>query len=167
MCDRGRGKIKPTPEKYCLNCEVKMERRKYTRKLEDIAIFKKRKFCSQKCMIEYWLKTGNQRGKKQTDRGARSSAQRINKKILNQDCCQLCGKTNGCLDVHHIDENCQNNSVDNLVVLCRGCHTKTHRGGRKCSICDNPHSGLGYCEKHYKRYKKYGDPYFTKIATKD
>ena len=39
---------------------------------------------------------------------------------------------------------------------------KEHRGGRKCSICDGKHIGLGYCDKHYQRFKKYGDPHFKK-----
>lgn len=32
--------------------------------------------------------------------------------------------------------------------------------GRKCSIdnCENKHYGLGLCSKHYRKYKKYGDP---------
>ena len=43
--------------------------------------------------------------------------------------CQECfitqkefGKT---LDVHHIDFNKRNNTVNNLITLCRNCHTKT------------------------------------------
>lgn len=30
----------------------------------------------------------------------------------------------------------------------------------KCTLtdCDNPHKGLGFCDKHYQRFKKYGDP---------
>lgn len=25
-------------------------------------------------------------------------------------------------------------------------------------ICGDPHKGLGYCEKHYQRFKTHGDP---------
>jgi hypothetical protein len=27
-----------------------------------------------------------------------------------------------------------------------------------CSICDQPVKGLGYCTKHYQRFRKHGDP---------
>lgn len=30
------------------------------------------------------------------------------------------------LDIHHIDENKQNNSEDNLISLCHSCHRKIH-----------------------------------------
>lgn len=35
---------------------------------------------------------------------------------------------------------------------------------RLCSLCDNPHVARGYCNKHYIRYKKYGDPLICKRA---
>jgi len=38
--------------------------------------------------------------------------------------CQICGK-NG-YDVHHIDYNKKNCNQDNLITLCRSCHTKTN-----------------------------------------
>ena len=42
--------------------------------------------------------------------------------------CVLCGYNEhvGVLEVHHIDKNTQNNSLDNLVVLCANCHKMTH-----------------------------------------
>ena len=35
---------------------------------------------------------------------------------------------------------------------------------RFCSIefCDHKHHALGFCKKHYKKFKKYGDPLFSK-----
>jgi predicted restriction endonuclease len=53
--------------------------------------------------------------------------------------CQLCGieekefKNNFCkkLDVHHIDYNKKNNIEDNLIPLCKSCHTKTTNSNRE------------------------------------
>lgn len=33
------------------------------------------------------------------------------------------------LDVHHIDEDKMNNKIDNLITLCRSCHTMRHLKG--------------------------------------
>lgn len=41
--------------------------------------------------------------------------------------CSLCGFTNLlALEVHHIDKNRDNNSIENLVVLCANCHRIAH-----------------------------------------
>lgn len=45
--------------------------------------------------------------------------------------CQLCVKCDGeknrsKLCIHHIDEDCNNNTADNLVLLCRSCHSYLH-----------------------------------------
>jgi hypothetical protein len=42
--------------------------------------------------------------------------------------CELCGYNTipQILQVHHIDENRKNNSIDNLQVLCPNCHHETH-----------------------------------------
>jgi len=39
--------------------------------------------------------------------------------------CQLCDKEPAII-VHHIDYNKKNCSPDNLITLCRGCHSKTN-----------------------------------------
>ncbi len=43
--------------------------------------------------------------------------------------CIKCGKqaSGRQIDVHHRDGNRLNNALDNLVVLCRGCHLREHR----------------------------------------
>lgn len=60
---------------------------------------------------------------------------------LNRDnfTCQHCG-SNDDLHVHHIDGNgvttpkeSRNNALDNLITLCRGCHTKEHHRLRHSS----------------------------------
>lgn len=39
--------------------------------------------------------------------------------------CKCCGK-NGRIDIHHIDVNRTNNSIKNLVPVCRSCHKSIH-----------------------------------------
>ena len=43
------------------------------------------------------------------------------------DECWLCNSSNN-IHVHHIDANRANNSIDNLIPVCRGCHTNIHAG---------------------------------------
>lgn len=47
--------------------------------------------------------------------------------ILERDgyTCRECGGVNQ-LTVHHIDEDRLNNSADNLITLCWGCHRRKH-----------------------------------------
>jgi len=39
--------------------------------------------------------------------------------------CHVCEAANG-VRVHHIDGNRDNNSIENLIPLCRTCHAKVH-----------------------------------------
>ncbi len=53
----------------------------------------------------------------------------LKRKILERDnnICQECGKkTKRKLDVHHIDYNKRNNKENNLISLCKSCHSKTN-----------------------------------------
>ena len=150
-------KIKETPLRYCQYCGVKLERKIFSNgRLEDVAVFCKRKYCNRLCMRKDWLKKekGNQ-----TYRNAHITAQKINELILHKTVCENCGKI-GKLDVHHIDNDYQNNEPSNLMVLCRSCHNKEHKKKGVCIICGEPMVGLGYCNKHYLRYRKYGDPLY-------
>lgn len=45
--------------------------------------------------------------------------------ILGEECVN-CGSDED-LQIHHIDEDPENNSEDNLEILCRPCHTEEHR----------------------------------------
>jgi len=65
--------------------------------------------------------------------------------------------------VHHKDGDYQNNTLTNLERICRSCHAQEHSQKVSCSICGKPQKGLGYCEMHYQRFKKHGDP----LAVKD
>ena len=48
------------------------------------------------------------------------------KKIRDNNHCNICGAKTS-LEIHHKDENWENNNIDNLVVLCRDCHSKIHK----------------------------------------
>ena len=43
-----------------------------------------------------------------------------------ENCCAICGFNEDVdlLEVHHIDENRENNCIDNLIILCPLCHKK-------------------------------------------
>jgi 5-methylcytosine-specific restriction endonuclease McrA len=49
------------------------------------------------------------------------------KELKKGESCRMCGNKID-LQVHHIDENRQNNQMSNLIILCRSCHSKQHRG---------------------------------------
>lgn len=48
---------------------------------------------------------------------------------FKKDKCEECS-SNFDLQVHHIDHNRENNSLSNLLTLCRNCHWKNHKGNR-------------------------------------
>lgn len=41
--------------------------------------------------------------------------------------CEDCGQQYASLEIHHKDGNPNNNHVDNLLVLCNGCHAERHK----------------------------------------
>lgn len=106
----------------------------------------KHTFCNTKCQRKWQDKFTNfNKGKqnpayKHGERigGASSgygsdftSKLRRSTKIRDNYTCQHCnlkcsGNKGKYLDVHHIDENKYNNSIDNLICLCKSCHTKVH-----------------------------------------
>lgn len=147
---------KETPEKYCAYCGKRMERRKYRVKHEDLAVFIKRKYCCRECMRKAFIKEGKDMG--QTYRLSHSTAERIAYTIMGKEKkCELCGSVQN-IDVHHKDGDPNNNTRENLMVVCRSCHMKLHHPKGVCQICGAPMKAHGYCYKHYQRFKKYGDP---------
>lgn len=147
---------KATPKKYCEFCGKKLERKRFSGRLEDLKVFKNRKYCDKECMKKAFIKTN---AEKQEYGPAHASARMIMKNLKKTERkCEICGNTKN-LDVHHIDKNFRNNSLENLMIVCRSCHLKLHKQKSVCIICGKPmDGGLGYCNKHYIRYKKYGNP---------
>lgn len=115
-------------EKYCEYCGKKLERKRFNGRLEDFTVFKNRKYCNRECMKKDYLKIGDNHN--QTYSNAHTTARKINELILHKEECELCGSRIN-LDIHHIDGNWQNNNLDNLMCLCRSCHTKYERNKNK------------------------------------
>ena len=56
---------------------------------------------------------------------------RLKRAILKRDNykCKICGRKKDLfipLDIHHLDQNKNNNDQDNLITLCHICHSKIH-----------------------------------------
>lgn len=146
---------KKTPEEYCEYCGKKLERKRLPNgDLEYLFHFTRRKYCDRRCMAAAFdSRHGQETGWSTTHYHAR--------KIVPPGSCSHCGKPNA-RDIHHKDGNHRNNSPDNLERICRSCHNRLHREKKFCVICGAPHKALGYCDKHYQRFKKWGDPRIVK-----
>lgn len=148
---------KPTPLKFCEQCGKKLERKRLPNgDLEYLIHFNRRKFCDLKCMA-----TAFDARPVKNDPGW-ATAHHHARKLVPVGACEKCGSPDA-RDVHHRDGNYQNNDLSNLQRLCRSCHSKEHRQKSSCSICGKPVKGLGFCDKHYQRFKKHGDPLTVKI----
>ena len=146
---------KPTPERYCEECGKKLERKRLPNgDLEYLIHFNRRKFCNQRCM-------GVNFDKRHSADVGWSAAHSVARSIVPKGPCNRCAKPMA-RDVHHKDGNHLNNAPENLERICRGCHKREHRPRGSCSLCGKPAKGLGYCEKHYQRFRKLGDPLMTK-----
>lgn len=153
-------KPKQEPVKYCQHCGMMMARQRFAGRLEDMARFRKRRYCDRKCMAaayEGTIKNPNPRNfHRQSAKATKGS-------------CEACGKRTT-LHVHHADENPMNNSPSNLRTLCAKCHREAHSPNfsepgarRSCLHCSRPAMKKGLCWTHNTRYRKYGDPLMTKV----
>lgn len=119
-------------KKFCLNCG---------KELTD----KRNKYCNNKCQAEYqyreWV-TRWKEGKESGISGSYGISKYLKRYLLEKFHykCAKCGwgETNPYtntlpLEVEHIDGNYQNNSEDNLILLCPNCHslTSTYKGANK------------------------------------
>lgn len=149
---------KDDPTKNCAFCGKELERKRIGGRLEDRTVFLKRKYCDRTCMAQGFLQQDVTLG-----------ALRKRAEEFRADRCEMCGSQES-LSVHHKDGNPANNQSENLMTLCGSCHMKWHwthgkRPWKKqgiCKICDSPARKLGMCQKHYQRYRKYGNPCLTK-----
>ena len=147
--------MKPTPERFCAYCGKRMERKRMSNgKILSLLHFNRQKYCDRLCMARGWMQKDLP---PTTLRNGRARAQHR----VPPGPCEVCGKHDA-LDVHHRDKDTNNNAPENLQRICRSCHIKIHQKRKPCKLCGKPQKGLGYCEKHYQRFKKYGDPLMVK-----
>lgn len=99
--------------KTCGWCGRKMLRKRYGKQLEDLTVFKRRKFCSLSC--------ANSR----KEVGYSGHSRRARKHL--RESCEICGGKK-MLAAHHMDKDRTNNLPENIQTLCVICHAKLHHG---------------------------------------
>jgi len=94
---------------------------------------KERKFCSMECRS---ISINTTRDNRKIRKNLHALSGRKNSRTLRlkffrifDSICDLCGikEESFLMDLHHIDEDCNNNEIDNLSILCCFCHRKYHK----------------------------------------
>lgn len=108
--------IKAFPPKTCQTCGAEFSRKRINGRMEDAAVYAKRKYCSLRC--------ANTR----TDIKPKTYLWRARQH--RRTACEACGYTKR-LAVHHCDQNQQNNDLSNLQTLCSHCHDFWHATAKR------------------------------------
>lgn len=114
----------------------------------------KQKYCSNKCQIVYQNKLRDdeiESGKSVTQRKLKSYLVSKYNKCMNPTCCWDWSKNaNVSLEIHHIDGNPNNNTLDNVILLCPNCHSLTDTYKAK-----NMGNGRAFRRQRYKEGKSF------------
>lgn len=102
---------KPDPIKHCATCGVLMTRKRFGKRLEDPAVFLRRRHCGKACGAT----------KEEVKPGTHHWRARRHRKPT----CEKCGTAED-LHVHHKDRDRTNNDPSNLETLCSTHHLKWH-----------------------------------------
>jgi len=146
----------------CKHCTKPLERKRFNGRLEDLSAFNRRVYCNRACMAN-----GMEGIKVMSDKNSRRQSAKVAALV-----CQSCGAATN-LQVHHRDENPQNNAPSNLRTLCASCHRRCHSpnytetGERRkpCEFCSAPSIKRGWCFTHISRFKRFGHPLAKKKKT--
>ena len=112
---------KQTNTKVCKECQVCGTQYKTKKNRADTS-----KFCSYICKQKaFHAFKGSGEDNKNYRKGSRYYRQRAFAHYSHE--CFIC-KSEKSLHVHHIDESHQNNSIENLRILCHSCHRRIHSG---------------------------------------
>lgn len=110
------------PVRNCPECGQRMERRRFGGRLEDRAAFLRRVYCDRECMKAAYVSDMSQPGSKR---------RRVTP--FRGTTCESCGATSN-LHAHHIDENLDNDSPENIQTLCGSCHATHHHRARRAGL---------------------------------
>jgi hypothetical protein len=99
--------------KSCANCGIKMSRKRFNGRLEDLSAWKRRRFCSLSC--------ANTR----KEVGYHGNSWRARKHL--KKLCEHCRKKRN-LHAHHLNKDRTDNSKQNISTLCGRCHALAHHG---------------------------------------
>jgi hypothetical protein len=143
----------PDPPKWCEACGKRLARKRSPGgALESNHSFRKRKYCNHAC---FWVVQSKKTMERPTT--CMSLGRRRARRIKGPGPCERCGSTRF-IDVHHKNRDELDNAPENLERLCRSCHHREHHKPGSCSVCGQRQRALGFCPKHYERFKKHGDP---------
>ena len=106
---------------YCVNCGKQLYRSNSKIQKNKSGYF----YCSKKCGNEYKNKIREENGE-----WLNSSNYRKKAFLVKEHKCCVCGwnEDERILEVHHIDEDRENNDINNLCILCPTCHRKITLG---------------------------------------
>lgn len=119
------------PKFKCLECKIYFE--------DSPSRFGIRKFCSVECYNIFQTdKKSCQKEKRRLSIKAAREKGHLGKSTISirkyalsekEKKCEFCAydEYECCLDIHHLDSNPNNNTLENLAVLCVMCHRKVHR----------------------------------------
>lgn len=111
-------------QKRCEYCNAAMIRKRYNGRLEDNAVFRRRRFCDHHCAAAFQQKHKPSLPHALKDSPTESAYHKRAEKHKKESC-ERCGITTN-LAVHHCDLDPTNNNPSNLMTLCGSCHTKWH-----------------------------------------
>lgn len=100
------------PEKSCGRCGTEFQRKTFNGRLEDLGVFKRRKYCSLSCANT-------------KDRPSHWETYHWRARKHRKPSCEACGLTER-LHVHHVDGNHENSDPTNYQTLCVYCHGFLH-----------------------------------------
>lgn len=102
---------------HCSTCSALLVRKNINGRMEDFAVFQRRKYCNRQCMAK-----GQE--KPETTLTRNYLTKKMARPYLKPQC-ELCATVRK-LSIHHKDRNWRNNHPDNLQTLCASCHTSLH-----------------------------------------